>query len=42
MSGALEKEAFMKLRGVINEHVMHEFKDTKERLMAKRLDAHKK
>lgn len=32
----------MKLRGVINEHVMHEFKDTKERLMAKRLDAHKK
>ena len=42
MSGALEKEAFMKMRSVINEHVMLEFKDMKERLMAKRLEAYKK
>ena len=41
MSGALEKEAFMRMRMVINEHVMKEFKDVKEQLMQKRLDAYK-
>ena len=41
MSGALEKEAFMRMRLVINEHVMNEFKDVKEELMHKRLEAYK-
>lgn len=41
MSGALEKEAFMRLRTLVNQHVMLEFKEKKEELMNKRIEAYK-
>jgi hypothetical protein len=41
MNGALETEAFMVMRMVINKHVMLEFKEKKEELMEKRLAAYK-
>jgi hypothetical protein len=41
MNGAPEKEAFMRLRAVVNRHVMLEFKAKKEEFMAKRLEAYK-